>query len=382
MALVPAPQLSGFQRAMLSVRLKLQRLRHKQKKPQKLESSQKIILGRIVPIPDDLADTAHLSILNFPAETNGHVTAITVHLGQEPPGGGRRWEVLIYKMVGGHRFSLVAKRRIQIDSTCRRPQKVSVVPPLPIKQGQFVGIVNKDGKLRLTYTRGWEQEVATWDLWYQESQPPGQVGSTTSPLFMWNGSVGWYACMDPDEPEPEMVCPKSTLANDLLELVDDKSSADITFLVGRMRQPVYAHRSILVVRSAYFRALLAGGFAENGAQQLVIPEISREVFVKVLEFIYTDHLQDFTPDMAVELMRWASRYCLPRLLAQCEVYLRDLVTVQNLEQMLKLARCCHAVQLEAYCNHFMRKHGVQLAPLGGGNDAEPSKHADHDSKVG
>ena len=51
-----------------------------------------------------------------------------------------------------------------------------------------------------------------------------------------------------------MVCPKSTLANDLLELVDDKSSADITFLVGRMRQPVYAHRSILVVRSAYFRA--------------------------------------------------------------------------------------------------------------------------------
>ena len=49
------------------------------------ETTQKIILGRVVPIPDDLADTAHLSILNFPAETNGHVTAITVHLGQEPP---------------------------------------------------------------------------------------------------------------------------------------------------------------------------------------------------------------------------------------------------------------------------------------------------------
>ena len=59
----------------------------------------------------------------------------------------------MYKMVGGHRFSLVAKRRIQIDTALRRPQKVAVVPPLPIKQGQFVGIVNKDGKLRLTCVR-------------------------------------------------------------------------------------------------------------------------------------------------------------------------------------------------------------------------------------
>ena len=49
--------------------------------------------------------------------------------------------------------------------------------------------------------------------------------------------------------------------------------------------------------------------------------------------------------------------------------------------MLKLARCCHAVQLEAYCKHFMRKHGVQFAPAVG-DGGEPSKHEETDSKAG
>ena len=39
----------------------------------------------------------------------------------------------------------------------------------------------------------------------------------------------------------------------------------------------------------------------------------------------------------------------------------------------------HAVQLEAYCKHFMRKHGVQFAPAVG-DGGEPSKHEETDSK--
>ena len=30
----------------------------------------------------------------------------TFFFGQEPPGGGRRWDVVVYKMIGGHRFRL------------------------------------------------------------------------------------------------------------------------------------------------------------------------------------------------------------------------------------------------------------------------------------
>ena len=43
------------------------------------------------------------------------------------------------------------------------------------------------------------RQVTTWDLWYQESQPPSRIDSATPPLSMWNGSVGWYANMEPGE---------------------------------------------------------------------------------------------------------------------------------------------------------------------------------------
>jgi len=346
------------------------------------QGNESVVLGRIMPMPDDLADTAHLSILNFAAKESGVIKSVTLHLGQEPPGDGKHWEVLVYKMVGGHRFQLEGKRRIQIDPLCRRPQQITLLPPLPIEKGGYVGLVNRDGKLRLTYTRGWEQEVATWDLWYQESQPPGDIGSSTAPLLMWNGvclrfswpeissslsllclsflsfagSVGWFANMQPDEPEPAIVVAAPTLTTDMLSLLDDKETSDIVFFVGISQEPVHCHRAILIARSSYFRALLKGGFRENGAHELFLPELAPCVFKALLEFLYTSSLpRNLNPDAVVELLRAASRYCLPRLLAQCEQRLRESITSKNSIDMLKLCQSCHAMQLEAVCSHRLKK---------------------------
>ena len=55
------------------------------------------------------------------------------------------------------------------------------------------------------------------------------------------------------------------------------------------------------------------------------------------------------PDVAVELMRWSSRYCCPRLLAHCEVFLKAHVSKDTVQQMVTLARQCQAAQLEQYC---------------------------------
>ena len=46
-------------------------------------------------------------------------------VGQEPPGGGRRWDVVVYKMIGGHRFRLEV-----CDSSPFQPRKfVTYYPP-------------------------------------------------------------------------------------------------------------------------------------------------------------------------------------------------------------------------------------------------------------
>lgn len=174
-----------FRNAALEVRDKIRIIRRRRHRKSTKSSHNSVILGRSLPITDGLADTAHLSILNFPAERDGYIKSISIHLGQKPPGEGNNWGVLVYEMVGSHRFQLVSKRKIKVDPNSRIPQCIAVVPKLSIKKGQYVGLVNKDGKLRLTYTRGWESDITTWDLWYQESKPSGDIGSVTTPLYVF-----------------------------------------------------------------------------------------------------------------------------------------------------------------------------------------------------
>lgn len=327
-----------------------------------LERQERVVLGRqSISITGDLADTAHLSILNFPAKTSGRIFSVVVHLAQEPPGGGRRWDVVVYKMVGGHRFCLEAKRRIRLDSSSRSAQTIVLDPPLTIAEGHYVGICNRDGKLRLTYTRGWEQEVATWDLWYQESQPPNGIGSTTPPLFMWNGSVGWYANMEPDEPEPEILIGESMLCEELKVLVNDQATSDMTFLVGPDQEPVFAHRCLLISRSEYFKALLQGGFQETGTREISIVDTSKDVLLLLLEYIYTDTLGMGQETVTyANLLEFAAQYCMTRLVELCELELREHVNRRSILEIYQLSAASGADQLKDYCQYYGRKYDIPL----------------------
>lgn len=326
------------------------------------ERQESVVLGReSIAVNGDLADTAHLSILNFPSTTSGRITSVVVHLAMEPPGDGQRWDVMVYKMMGGHRFRLEQKRRIQLDSSSRSPQVIELNPPISIPEGHYMGLCNRDGKLRLTYTRGWEEEVATWDLWYQESQPPSRVGSTTPPLSMWNGSVGWYANMEPDEPEPEISVGKSMMCEHLALLVDDETTADMIFLAGPDQQPVYAHRCLLTARSEYFSALLHGGFLETDTKELSVPEMPKAVLLLLLQFIYTDTLEkNASAANYASLLEFAAQYCMGRLVELCELELRQHVDRNTLAEIYLLSASTAADQLMKYCEYYSRKYKIVL----------------------
>merc|ERR1712224_639080 len=100
--------------------------------------------------------------------------------------------------------------------------------------------------------------------------------------------------------------------------------ADMIFLVGPDQQPVYAHRCLLASRSEYFEALLQGGFQETGTRQLSVPDMSKDVLLLLLEYIYTDKLA--TDELTViyaRLLQFAAQYCMPRLVELCELELRE-----------------------------------------------------------
>ena len=81
-----------------------------------------------------------------------------------------------------------------------------------------------------------------------------------------------------------------TLLRDLLNLIDDRDSADVLFLVGQDEVAVYAHRLMLVARCKHFRNRQRELWSSKSVHsQLTVrkPDFRPDVFREVLTFVYT-----------------------------------------------------------------------------------------------
>ncbi|XP_031573921.1 uncharacterized protein LOC116307756 [Actinia tenebrosa] len=76
------------------------------------------------------------------------------------------------------------------------------------------------------------------------------------------------------------------IGEDLLRLVNDCKTSDITFLLNGTER-IKAHRSILCTRSSYFSAMLYGGWTEGQAHEIPLHGIqSSRAFLAVLYYLY------------------------------------------------------------------------------------------------
>jgi len=94
--------------------------------------------------------------------------------------------------------------------------------------------------------------------------------------------------------------PPSGLVNDLRRLMLREDMSDVSFLVDG--HEVFANRSILSIRSEYFDCMLFGGMRESLRDEdgkaaggpIELRDVSHPVFLKVLEYLYTDTIRDLT----------------------------------------------------------------------------------------
>ena len=94
--------------------------------------------------------------------------------------------------------------------------------------------------------------------------------------------------------------PPSGLVNDMRRLMLREDMSDVTFLVDGHQ--VFANRSILSIRSEYFDCMLFGGMRESLTDEngkaaggpIELRDVSHPVFLKVLEYLYTDTICDLT----------------------------------------------------------------------------------------
>eukprot|EP00339_Tiarina_fusa_P026374 CAMPEP_0117080634 /NCGR_PEP_ID=MMETSP0472-20121206/56880_1 /TAXON_ID=693140 ORGANISM="Tiarina fusus, Strain LIS" /NCGR_SAMPLE_ID=MMETSP0472 /ASSEMBLY_ACC=CAM_ASM_000603 /LENGTH=577 /DNA_ID=CAMNT_0004808331 /DNA_START=392 /DNA_END=2125 /DNA_ORIENTATION=+ len=117
-------------------------------------------------------------------------------------------------------------------------------------------------------------------------------------------------------------------------LVNDEEFSDVTFLVED--QPVYAHRAILAQRCDHFAAMFRSGMRESVERMVPIPDISRQVFILLLEYIYTDSVK-IDVENAIELYIASDIYQLERLRDMCCTVVRRNLNAENAGPLLQSA---------------------------------------------
>ena len=131
------------------------------------------------------------------------------------------------------------------------------------------------------------------------------------------------------------------LSRQLRKLVANDLFADVYFEVEGKR--IAGHRNILGFRSAYFKAMFGfnnAGFKESSQQNpIYIPNISYEVFMQVLNFLYTGHVDilDVSFSTAVEIIRAADQLNINKLESLILYYLNEIIDKNNVVKIYREA---------------------------------------------
>jgi len=145
--------------------------------------------------------------------------------------------------------------------------------------------------------------------------------------------------------------PPSCLPQELKLLVNDPTHADVVFSVEG--EKFYAHKAILCTRCEKFSSMFQSRMREFFQQEIVLQIERPEILGALLEYIYTDNVENLSSELAVDLMACADEYLLPRLRKLCEIQVECDVNIDNACTMICFARDNNAPHLERFCLDFI-----------------------------
>lgn len=151
--------------------------------------------------------------------------------------------------------------------------------------------------------------------------------------------------------------PPSTLVTDMRSFVNNESFSDVVFIVeGQM---IYAHK-LMLARCNYFRAMFNGSMMESKLSSIQLEDVSYNIFLSVLEYLYTDNL-DIQVESAMELFAAADLFDIPRLRSMCEQKMLQSIEPDNAATIFHAADELNAVLLRKKSLKFILKHFEQVS---------------------
>uniref|UniRef100_A0A8C6ZYE8 BTB domain containing 19 n=1 Tax=Nothoprocta perdicaria TaxID=30464 RepID=A0A8C6ZYE8_NOTPE len=112
----------------------------------------------------------------------------------------------------------------------------------------------------------------------------------------------------------------------LRSLLNNPQFSDVTFVVGRERREVFAHRCVLACRCQAFRGMLSAAGGPAPRAPLVLGNVQPDVFLAVIEFLYTNCV---TLDSHIA----AVTYGQGDLQQHCLAFIEDLVRTRGFQEL-------------------------------------------------
>jgi len=142
-----------------------------------------------------------------------------------------------------------------------------------------------------------------------------------------------------------------TLSKNMLTLLDDATSSDVTLLVGG--EKLKAHKGHLIARSMYFRSLFHSGMIESLSDEVELNE-DPLIFKEALKFMYSGLTPENLDDIAIQLLPLADKYLLSELKQLCDTAIRRILSVENIAEVLRIANDHNCPDLFKYCVPFFK----------------------------
>jgi hypothetical protein len=150
-------------------------------------------------LPPTGATTGHVMIHTEATLLDGCVDAVSFRIGSPPDGFGSNWEVRAY-VLEGDTATLIEARPLSFDGTDLTEQTVELDSCLPVQAGQYLGIANLDGRLRLV------ESVAEGEGIWRLDQASNAALGASEVMDRTEGTGGWRAHVSHPELCPGQTC--------------------------------------------------------------------------------------------------------------------------------------------------------------------------------
>ncbi|KAH3751312.1 hypothetical protein DPMN_185865 [Dreissena polymorpha] len=143
-------------------------------------------------------------------------------------------------------------------------------------------------------------------------------------------------------------------------MLNNQVNCDVKFLLGLKREPISAHKYMLVCRSSVFQSIFYGAISSDSKDTIPVSDIEPEIFKNLLQYIYTDEVSVGHGNVK-DLLYAAKKYAVKGLVKKCLAFLQSSINKENVCSVLEMGHTYNGKDLEASCIRFIHENAKEVS---------------------